>query len=282
MARKKKQKSEAAVAFAEPDLETSTRPRLTAEEVQKKEFRLGFRGYHEGEVDEFLDRVTEDIAALHEENKRLREQLRERSGQGPLDLQAADHRAEQIVREAREHAARLVAEAEKRAGEVGGAGVSGAAAAPSWYLFQERDFLERLASLVKEHADELKQHARARVQEEAGPVDTPATAVPVAHPASEEGPTGEENVVVDLGEGSEEPDEAEPDEEEANPGRAHARSDLPRLGATAPMDPVATPGGEPDLLSDWETSIGSSDDARPRRRHEDDPSLKELFWGEDS
>lgn len=277
MFRKKKETGEAAPLFAEPDLEPERRPRLTPDDVQKKEFRGRFRGYHEGEVDEFLDRVTEDLAALHEENKRLREQLGDPSGHRPFDLQAAEQRAEQIVREAREHAARLVTEAEKRAGEVAGSGGAGSATAPNWYLLRERNFLERLASLVKEHAEDLKRQARGQSADPAEPGEAPA-AVPVAHPAPEESAPEEEE--AEAAEDLEEPWE-EPVGGQNSPGQDEEDPDTPRFEATAPMSPVAAPGGEPDLLSDWETTMRSGDQDVPRRPDEA-ASLKELFWGEDS
>ena len=50
------------------------RTRLTPVDVQQQQFRRSFRGYDEQEVDDFLDRVTEDVGALLEENGRLKEQ----------------------------------------------------------------------------------------------------------------------------------------------------------------------------------------------------------------
>jgi DivIVA domain-containing protein len=261
MRKRKKEEPDASSGFAASELEAAPRPRLGPDDVQKKEFRLAFRGYHEGDVDEFLDQVTEGLAALHEENKRLREQVGEPLG-GPVDLQAAEERAERIVREAREHAARLVAEAESRAGSLAGEGGAGETA-PGWYLLQERDFLERLASLVKEHAEELKQRARARPEETA---DTPA-AVPVAQPADEEVPLVEEG-------GADEPDGGSAEEESEPEGD---RLDLTELESTAPMSSGAAPE-EHDLLRDWDERTPVD----PHRRKDEDASLKELFWGEES
>jgi DivIVA domain-containing protein len=263
MVRKRKEKADAPAGFAEPGLDPARRSRLTPEDVQKMEFRLAFRGYREGDVDEFLDQVTENLAALHEENKRLMEQLGEPLG-GPVDLQAAEERAERIVREAREHAARLVAEAERRAADLTGENPRGDAA-PGWYLLQERDFLERLASLVKDHAEGLKQRARSRPSEPVDLTGNPA-AVPVAQPAPAEAP-----VVEDSAEG---PD-GERGEDASNPGQD--RIDLTPLEATAPM---SSAGGseQHDLLRDWDER---SPEDKPGRRKDED-SLKELFWGEDS
>ena len=268
MPRRKKENADPPSGFAASEIEPAVRSRLTPEEVQKKEFRLAFRGYHEGDVDEFLDHVTEALAALHEENKRLQEQLGEPLG-GPIDLQAAEERAERIVRDAREHAARLVAEAERRTGTTKGSG--GSAAAPGWYLLQERDFLERLASLVKEHAEELKQRARSQPANPSGPPEGPGP-VPVAQPAPDE------VAVVDEADGGEL--EEEPEEDEDNPPQD--RIDLSELEATAPMSSVAPEDLSPeehDLLRDWDER---NPELEPRRRKDEDASLKELFWGEDA
>ncbi|HEV8682823.1 MAG TPA: DivIVA domain-containing protein [Actinomycetota bacterium] len=263
--KRRKDKVDAPSGFSESDLEPASRPRLTPDEVQTKEFRLSFRGYHEGDVDEFLDQVTEDLAALHEENKRLREQAGDPHG-GPVDLQAAEERAERIVREAREHAARLVADAERRVAHLTEA--SGEAdATPGWYLLQERDFLERLASLVKDHAEDLKRRARSRPEEPADLAEASSPA-PVAKPAPEDVLVVEESAA----------DEPEEDwqKDESNPGGD--RIDLTPLEATAPMNSV-TAGEEHDLLRDWDERIPEEE---PNRRKDESASLKELFWGEES
>ena len=59
-------------AGQEPQQARSTR--ITPVEIQQKEFRLAMRGYNERDVDRFLDELTEEVARLHAENKRLREQ----------------------------------------------------------------------------------------------------------------------------------------------------------------------------------------------------------------
>jgi len=48
---------------------------LSPLDVHNKEFRRGFRGYVEEEVDEFLDQVVRDLESLLKENEALREQL---------------------------------------------------------------------------------------------------------------------------------------------------------------------------------------------------------------
>ena len=43
---------------------------LTPVDVQQVQFRLAFRGYNEGDVDAFLDRITEELTARIEERER--------------------------------------------------------------------------------------------------------------------------------------------------------------------------------------------------------------------
>lgn len=132
---------------------TGRRRLITPVEVQQKVFRLAFRGYNERDVDEFLDHMTEDLAQLHEENKRLREVAADAQAASVPIPPTAQQQAEETVRRAREHASRLLEEAEGRA-------AAQAAKAPSWFLVREREFLRRLAALIQEHADTLKRQAR--------------------------------------------------------------------------------------------------------------------------
>ena len=108
--RKRKDQDEAGfMAEVEPK---PARNRLTPVDVQQKVFRLSFRGYNEHDVDQFLDQVTEDLASLHEENKRLHEELELRGS--PTGFEDAKRHAEETVRQAREEAARIMADAERR------------------------------------------------------------------------------------------------------------------------------------------------------------------------
>ena len=49
---------------------------ITPMDIENKEFKKGFRGYNEEEVDEFLDRVKEDFENLYRENLDLKEKLK--------------------------------------------------------------------------------------------------------------------------------------------------------------------------------------------------------------
>src|SRR5438094_10137929 len=80
---------------------------ITPVEIQQKEFGLAFRGYNERDVDQFLDEVTEEVARLYAENKRLREEL-EFARAARLELGGAEE-ADALRRQAREAAGRTLA-----------------------------------------------------------------------------------------------------------------------------------------------------------------------------
>lgn len=108
---------------------------LTPLDIEKKEFRRTFRGYSEEEVDEFLDSIIQDYEALYRENldlkdknQNLREQLEqyqrlEETLKNTLLLAQqtaeeaknnAQREVEIILKEAREKAAGIIAEAEEQ------------------------------------------------------------------------------------------------------------------------------------------------------------------------
>jgi DivIVA domain-containing protein len=306
VARKRKRKErEAEPGFAEATVAApeDERQRLTPVDIQEKVFRLAFRGYSERDVDEFLDRITEDLAALHEENKRLREQLAEGGGT-PGGLEEAQRQAEAIVRQAREHAARLVEDAGARSA-TGGAMLASAGLGTS-FLLQERRFLQQMAGLIQDHARRLKEEARqARSaspepsQEEEKPAEPAAApAPPPAPPQEPSGPaSGTGEVPSAANSGSTEPPTPEPERDQP--------AVLPQAPeeATAPwsqVDPVPEQGEGEDqdrdpLLSAWESAFTAEGGAEPQgenaalypsevRNHKDDegePSLRELFWGDE-
>lgn len=225
-------------AGAEPQ-----RIRLTPVDVQQKVFRLAFRGYNEQDVDHFLDEITEDLAALHEENKRLREEL-ELRGPGGGTEDARRH-AEEIIRRAREEAAGISAAAP--AAPV--VPVGSAAATPA-FLVREREFLQRLASLVQDHAASLKSEAR-RARE------------------AEEPEEPEQEELEEL-----EPEAPEPEELEPEPPAQETS-----LGHTAPMPPPQ--GGGLERSSNPFEGPETEDDEEAAPGGEEEPSLRELFWGEE-
>jgi cell division initiation protein len=308
VARKRKKQREPEAGFGR-EAGTEERRRLTPVDIQQKVFRLAFRGYNERDVDEFLDRVTEDLAALHEENKRLREQVAEGGGSAE-GIEEARGQAEAIVRQAREHAASLVEEAEARvaAAEAAAAQAAPAVAAeassggglPTSFLLRERQFLQQMAGLIQSHARTLKEEARraraaATERADEGPAvaeDQP-TGAEVSVPASEPAPhpTPPEAGVVAAGGIAAAAAASSPGPEEEEPA------------ATAPWTPPEEARPEPEsspedsdaLLSAWESAFTGEDAERedasmpafpgdPERRKEGDqgePSLRELFWGEE-
>jgi cell division initiation protein len=164
--RKKKQATQEA-GFTAP----ATRPRLTPIDVQQKEFRLAFRGYNERDVDEFLDLVTEELAAFTEENRRLQDQgdPNVASHEG-ADVTWASREAEGILDRARADAASTVAEAEARAAAIlaaAGAGTADPRGIIAPYLNREREFLQSLGQLVQQHADSVRRMVRS-AKEQAG------------------------------------------------------------------------------------------------------------------
>lgn len=166
--RKKKRDAQEA-GFTAP----ATRPRLTPIDVQQKEFRLAFRGYNERDVDEFLDLVTEELAAYTEENRRLQDRADSNvESLGGADVTWASREAEGILERARADAASTVAEAEERAAAIlAAAGASPAdprgVIAP--YLNREREFLQSLGQLVQQHADSVRRMVRSAKEQAATP-----------------------------------------------------------------------------------------------------------------
>ena len=53
---------------------------LTPLDIHNKEFKKGFRGYNEEDVDQFLDKVIKDYEKLYRENIELKESLERLSG----------------------------------------------------------------------------------------------------------------------------------------------------------------------------------------------------------
>lgn len=167
MRKKKRDMQEA--GFTTP----GTRPRLTPIDVQQKEFRLAFRGYNERDVDEFLDLVTEELAAYTEENRRLQDRADSNvESLGGADVTWASREAEGILERARADAASIVAEAEERAAAIlaaAGAGPADPRGVIAPYLNREREFLQSLGQLVQQHADSVRRMVRSAKEQAATP-----------------------------------------------------------------------------------------------------------------
>ena len=148
-----RKKKEEAAAPAPATAEAAQGP-LTPREIQEKVFKTqaGLRGYNEREVDEFLDRITEEFARLHAENQRLRSALA--SGQAPAAAFAAP--------------AVPAAPADPAGQEITGE-----------FVAREREFLKNLATLIQSHAEAVKQDiGRARAVPAPAAVTAPAPQTP--------------------------------------------------------------------------------------------------------
>jgi DivIVA domain-containing protein len=238
---------------------------VTPQEIQAKEFSVArFNGYKMRDVDEFLDQITETLTGVLAENERLRTQSGAAPVVGAPDLDDVSRQADEIIQRAREEAARIVAEAEERAASTAGASVVAgseeARAAVNAFLVRERAFLQSLAALVQDHAESVKGMARqARGTHQPRSEPTPASEPGEASESSERAGSA----------GPPEPPASTPDRGE----RPSAEAPEPAPAA----DPEATqalPAAERPVRVDEPQPVPT--DA------EGDPSLRELFWGEES
>jgi DivIVA domain-containing protein len=212
---------------------------LTALDIQQKEFRVSrFGGYRMRDVDEFLDALTDAMAALTSENERLR-----RGSAPPIvgspDLDEVSRQADEIITRAREEAARITDEARERAASLGSTSAAGpeGRAAIDAFLAQERAFLQGMAALVQDHAETVKAMARRSRQD--------------AQPGSESG---------------------------SDPGERPA----PETGSEVIRDPAPDRAAETTQAMDEPIVVEEPQPTAARREEvEGDPSLRELFWGDE-
>lgn len=251
--------------------------RVTPTDIQQVEFRLAFRGYNERDVDAFLDRVTEDLAAYIEES-RATASVVPAAGTAPAvsgtdaaatEVSTARIEAERILADAREEAQRILSDAEVRAAAIGTpVGDPRSSVAP--FLSKEREFLQGLGALVQGHAEEVKQMVlalRARAEQAAGTQGAAAV-------AGTEGPS--EAASARQGAGAErEPLGAEetlatPASEASDPSE-----DTPPTAEEA-FAPISVPEADG-------ADVGTEPEPAPAqlRRDSGERSLRELFWGED-
>lgn len=305
--RRKKKAREAELGFG------AEAPRgLTPADIQAKEFRLAFRGYHERDVDEFLDELTEELGRLLDENRRLREELDARTTTplgGGLDAALASRTAEDILRRAREQAAAIVGDAERRARDLSEAWTAeaaprGDAGVVSTFLSREREFLQSLAGLIQRHAEQMKELARA-LRRETGAghgarrePSPPQEAVAAASPWEPVGAGGQASP------GGPQPGEPswpaggalEPPWERPFSSPVEGREARPVPTDRRAGEETEGPGSrvieipeEPSLSEDPSPSGRRSEGGRPAapedggdpRDTAEEPSLRELFWGEE-
>jgi cell division initiation protein len=101
---------------------------LTPLDIQQQQFRIRFRGFDVREVDRFLEQISESLAAMHAENKSLKEELRrlKLENQGYKEREETFKRAmlnsqkvlEQMKENARKSAEIIIADAEVRAEKI--------------------------------------------------------------------------------------------------------------------------------------------------------------------
>jgi DivIVA domain-containing protein len=238
----KKKKKDQQETGLEPGKDFSP-TRLRPIDIQEQEFRTSMRGYKMRDVDEFLDRLTEDYASLAEENKRLREGA-------PIPVPAdASAQADEILRKAREQADAIVRSAQQSALSVqAGGSTSIDPMTAVWpFLTTEREFLRALASMIQEHAEAVKR--RTRDLQSGAPSPEPAKAAADTGQAPRK---VESAWAATAGTG--------PPEEDVRGEAVGEEEDVP----TIPPSPVDTPASPP-------TDKGGAE-----------PSLKELFWGEEN
>jgi DivIVA domain-containing protein len=272
--KQKKGKREEVAALEEPK-------RITPVDIQQKEFRVAMRGYHEPDVDQFLDDVTEEVARLYAENKRLREEL-EFVGTRRLDAGGAQE-AEAILRRARAEADRLLAEAGARAaGRVTGTASSQPTAADLGpFIAREREFLQSLADLIQSHAEAVKQQLRKARQTDIH--DEPSASV--SPPAASTGDPTQAWTMAPEASGHSEampPDAPRPLDSGGPASQGRGEPEIEGQDWTqyysGPTVPPRPPGSFVAAESDDEildlTGASQSDE-------DEDRSLRELFWGED-
>jgi DivIVA domain-containing protein len=264
---------------------TAQPKRLTPVEIQQKEFRVAMRGYHEQDVDRFLDEVTEEVARLYADNKRLREDL-ELTGTARLDVGVAAE-ADAILRRARDEADRIIAEARAAAGRGAGSATfsSGPAGGRSAdlgpFISRERDFLQGLANLIQSHAEAVKQdlrRTREPMREDPLPSSGPAPSSGVGSEPADRGAASSRDAERDAGTQIED--------------RADHRL-TPTMATRTATHPETPERAEPDDILDL--TQGDVDTRLPHQAEpqvaleppsvaaddDEDRSLRELFWGED-
>lgn len=101
---------------------------LTPLDIVNKEFKHGFRGYSEDDVNEFLDEIVRDFEALIRENDELKEntsgmterleQYRKLEATLQSTLVVAQQTAEQVKVAARKEAELIIREAESKAQQI--------------------------------------------------------------------------------------------------------------------------------------------------------------------
>jgi len=249
--------------------------RLRPIDIQQQEFGTSFRGYVPTEVDAFLDRLTEDYATLHEENKRLKEggPLLAPSGAAAADVDG-------IIRQAHAQADAILNEARTRAAAVAGGGASGGEDALSsvWpFLAKEREFLRGLAAYVQEHAEGVKRHAKQlqATSKQATSVASPTSGAVPTRPLIDPKPAasaGSPPSPTTSARAAASPPPARPSAAPGESAWTQTAGDASRPVVKIPPSPVDTPPADAGALKPRESDVGETGA---------EPTLRELFWNEE-
>ncbi|MGQ0520580.1 MAG: DivIVA domain-containing protein [Actinomycetota bacterium] len=181
---------------------------VSAQTIRQVEFREKLRGYHQDDVDEFLERVAAGIEILQERLRQATERAvrAEQAATGSREddeslrrtLVLAQRTADLAVKEAREQAARVVEEAEgeasamlaaageecRRQAEEAEAQVRTDVAR----LEAARSQLEQDVDRLVRYLDEQRARVKAALAEAARGLDTALSAQPAPQPAGEADP----------------------------------------------------------------------------------------------
>lgn len=263
----------------------ATGTRVTAQEIQQKQFTPSRKGYAMTEVDEFLDLITEEVVRLNAEVKRL-------SGAGAAasaGLGGGD--AEAIKAKARAEADAILADARSRAAAMtGGTGADPASnkAEIGGFLAQERTFLHSIAGMIQEHAETIRGMAKAAkdatdaapAASAGGEAATETSSTPAAADAGDGGDTGSTPPVVTPPTSTSAWSATAP-EASASPVAVQAPPE-PTI-VQIPTSDVDAPTGEQPPLAMADGAGGDEQDApeAPDGADNGQRSLRELFWGED-
>jgi DivIVA domain-containing protein len=312
--RKKKTEDEAALT---PEASTS-RQRLTPGDIQQAEFRLSMRGYNEREVDELLDRLTEDWGAVLEENKRLRDGVPVSAASSDTAVADAKREADAIIARARQEATEIVRNASLSApAPVAAPADAAEAAAVSSFLNKERDFLQSLGRLVQGHAESVKSMAQGAKAAESKPAPRPApaarpaekpdlaakhepapapksqarTSEPAPKPAAPQkapqtaGAPTQPVVKIDAGEEAPEPapqsKAAEPQKARSAPSQSAQATPQPAPAKQPAAIRIPEEGAPERATAPTRAPQGAERGGDPAQNRDEELSLRELFWGDE-
>jgi cell division initiation protein len=144
--------------------------RITPQDIHRQEFNRSVRGYAVEEVDAFLERVADELERVHQDNTKLRDQLKGLEAslaeyrrmekniektlmaatQASEDMtKNAEDRRDLIVKEAELRAEEVIAEAQRRRDEIKGE-ITSLGQQRTTYITEMRAFLQAQLNLLDE------------------------------------------------------------------------------------------------------------------------------------